>query len=356
MGYRERRGIHLINPETEVKKGLDFGLYIPQALLTNDEIASWNVQTAGGHTLTTGDIFSRTGVERRHIAQHDETSLHMGRLALKEALNGKRRADVVLVSTSYPHKRHMASSFNETERLGAIVTHDFFAACSGFANMISFIKAYEGNFAGLRVALVSTEKYSGTLFDLSSIKSARKNKIPADPSLAQTLFSDGAAAMVFTYGRDLSVLASSNKTFPFEYHNAIRMPIDRSNMVYTFSEIFVPNSRSGRFEQDGRKVYQGVMHVVPPLVEQVVEKAGLQPSDIALVIPHQASGKVIDGLQERLPDYPVLKDMRDGNFSSASIPIALEKAINQGLVVKGDRIVVVGFGAGMYASSSVVQF
>lgn len=119
--------------------------------------------------------------------------------------------------------------------------------------------------------------------------------------------------------------------------------------------------QSDYFQQDGFNVYRAVLEEIPDLIRKAVQKANLKPSDIKLVVPHQGSGKMVDGIQKKFilqngsKEFEVFKYVEEGNFSSASILVALAKAIEQGRVQKGDRVVLAGFGAGLFSSIAVIQ-
>ncbi len=327
---------------------ISFGLYIPQKTLTNREIESWHIRTPGGNLLTAGDILKRTGVERRHVATKSETVEQMALIALEEAMKKKRNAGLIIATTSYPD-RNLSQSLVNAKNYFPLLNIDIYAACSGFTRGLSFIKAHEMDFMGHSVLIVASEKYSDKVFDL-------RKGAESDPSLAQTIFSDGAVAIHFVYGKDLRILSAKNQRLPSELAGSIRMPIDRSRMKPIYIEEPVPQSQSGKFEQDGRTVYRAVIDNVPRLIRETIKAARLREGDIKLVIPHQGSGHIVEGLQDRLPNLNVFRDVSDGNFSSASIPKALYKAREEGLIHRGDKVVLAGFGAGLFASVVVVEF
>lgn len=336
------------NHERERIDTITFGLYLPGQILTNQRIERWRVTTPGGNPLTADSIEKRTGVQRRHIAKPFETVSYMAIQAAKDAMGRKRKISYVLATTSHPDPRiNLSQEINHDLNLKAITNHDIYAACSGFAKTLHHIKAHEAAFMGHSILLVSSEKYSDKVYDL------RRSGTKQDPSLSQTIFSDGAVAMHFTYGKDFRILSAKSKTLPFEYSSAIRVPIKRAK-IPTYTEEFVFPSTTGKFEQDGKRVYRAVMESVPDLIQQTLDEAELEEKDIKLVIPHQGSGHIIEGLQSRL-NMPVFNDIKDGNFSSASIPKAFLKARNAGRIHRRDKVVIAGFGAGLYASVAVVE-
>lgn len=338
------------SPETSKKPEIVFGSYLPKTVLTNQEIESWRVLTPNGHPLTAESIRKRTGVIKRYVADKNETPFSMALHASQEALakTGKN-IDAVIVSTSFPTGENLSSKLQN--EFGVSGFHlDVHAACSGFTLSLAYLKEREKEFLGKKILFVATEKYSPHLYDL------RSDDAHNDASLAQTIFSDGAVAMIFEYGKDLEVISTMNKNFPKEVNDYIKMPIDRSLLTSPFFEIPMPPSASGKLEQDGKKVYEVLCENVPPLIKDTVSSSNLNPLDIQTVFPHQGSFHIVKGLYLRLNEYSVYRDFEEGNFSSASIPKALSKAFEKGEIKKGDTVVLAGFGAGLFASVAVVKF
>lgn len=347
-----RRCDPIAAPEIPNKPDIAFGICLPKGILTNEEIESWAVKTSNGSLLTASSLEQKTGILKRYVADDEETPFSMAICAAREALKKQpqKNIDAVIVSTSFPTGENLSAHVQK--ELGISGRHlDIYAACSGFTLSLAHIKAHEGEFLGKKVLLITTEKYSPYLWDL------RDGLGHDDPSLSQTIFSDGAVAVVFEYGKDMKILAYATKRFPKETEKFIEMPVDRNLLPsLPFIAVFAPKSSSGKFEQDGRNVYRLMCEAIPPLIEETVEKkAGLDPSNIKMVFPHQGSGHMVEGIAKRLPKFSLYPDFKDGNFSSASIPKALMKAIEEGRVEKGDKVVLAGFGAGLFASIAVVQ-
>ncbi len=335
--------------ETLRKPSVVFGTYLPEKILTNQEIESWNVLTPNGNILTADNIQKRTGVAKRYVADSTETPLTMGLSAAQQVLNGKK-ADVIIVSTSFPVGFNVSQRISEELGLSPQSHLDVHAACSGFTLSLAYIKEHEQEFLGKKILFVAAEKYSPYLHDL------RSPGINTDPSLAQTIFSDGAIAMVFEYGKDLKVISAINKEdFPEDTKDCIKMPIDKSLLTSPFLEIPVLYPASEKFEQDGPRVYKLMCENIPPLIKETIRNSGVDPSTIQMIAPHQGSGHMVDGISQRLNGYSVYNDFEEGNFSSASIPKALNVAIKKGEIKKGNIVVLAGFGAGLFASVAVVK-
>jgi 3-oxoacyl-[acyl-carrier-protein] synthase-3 len=110
---------------------------------------------------------------------------------------------------------------------------------------------------------------------------------------------------------------------------------------------------------DGSEVFRFAVRVMVQATEKVLEEAGLSMDDIKLVIPHQANIRIIDGASKRLEidSNKVYANVHKyGNTSSASIPIALDEAAREGLLSKGDNIILVGFGGGLTWASALINW
>lgn len=340
------------SPENAGRPNIGFGIYLPERILTNQEIESWGVLTPNGNPLTSDNIQKRTGIVRRYVANEKETPFSMTLHASQDALRqAKDEIDAaVIVSTSFPTGENL--SFKLQKELGISGYNlDVNAACSGFTFALAHIKDNEEKFLGKRILLVATEKYSPHLRDL------REGGVNTDPSLAQSIFSDGAIAIVFEYGRDLQVLSAIDHKFPSDTDDFIKMPVDKTLFTPRSIDVPVPYPESGKFEQDGLKVYRLICETVPQLIKNAIKGANLNSSQtIQMIIPHQGSGHMVQGISQRLNGYSVYCDFEDGNFSSGSIPKALMSAIKKGEIKKGNIVVLAGFGAGLFASTVVVRF
>lgn len=336
------------SPEIAQKPDIGFGIYLPKKFITNEQIEQLGLKTQSGKLLTAEVIKGKTGIEKRYVANEEETPLFMGLNAAQQVLNGKK-VDAVIVSTSFPVGYNLSARIRDELGLYYGFNIDIHAACSGFTRGLSFIKEHERKFNGKRILFIATEKYSPYLCDL------RNGGISSDPSLAQTIFSDGAVAVMLEYGKDLEVLSKLEFNFPKETENYIKMPIDRSLLVSPFLEIPVPYPSSGKFEQNGKEVFESIRSNIKGLVEQAILEAGFNPPDIKKIFAHQGSGYLIRAIHHNMRDYAVYYDFEEGNFSSASIPKALMKAVNQGEIKRGDNLVLAGFGAGLFASIAVVR-
>lgn len=255
---------------------LEIGTYYPEQVLTNEEIASWKVPK-GRKPLTAQSIYEKIGVKRRFITGEDETALDMGIKAVKSLPNFLESPDMVYFSTSYPDGDNNAEELVRYFDYTPDGFKNIHAACSGFTLSLSQIFENRERFLGKRILLVASEKYSPTLVDLRSDD--------ADPSLAQTIFSDGAVAMSLTEGRDMKILNALSYSFPVEKSACLRMPVNYDLVRHPALTVDIPHSENGHFWMDGTAVYEGVREIVPGLIDTAITGAGLESRQIKMVIP-----------------------------------------------------------------------
>ncbi len=314
---------------------LGIGSYVPERVMTNDEIATM---------VDTSDewIAQRTGIHERRIAGPGESSASLGaeaaRLALASAGVSPLDLDLIVAATASPDYYFPATASLIGERIGAVdvAGYDLSAACTGF--IYALAQGYSQIASGLAgtVLVVGTEVFS-RLLDWG------------DPSTC-ILFGDGAGAVVlgrsdgpgglrsFEMGADgtgaalLSVAAAGNAEF----------------------------KREGPYvKMNGPEVYKFATRVVVDSATRCLEAGGMTVDDVDLFVPHQANRRIIDHAVRRLglSEDKVLANVdRYGNTSAGSIPIGLDEAWRQGRLDSGDVVLMVGFGGGLAWGSSLLEW
>lgn len=330
---------------------IESGIYNPINYITNDEIEGWGIETRTG-LLTAQAVHDKLGISRRFVASDFETTSFMAAEASKKALNGRKDIDAVFVTSSHPMGFNLAIQLAQDMELNPEYVLEVGGARSGFAYLLTHIKKFEKYFKGKNMLIASSEDYHPFLVDLQN-----NPKIEKDPSLAKTIFSSGARALLLKYGKGLEVLSYHNRQLYPRESQSLRMEVNDRLIRGPYLKVPIPRSESGKFEQDGKGVLKAIARVVPNATRLAVAKAGLRPTDIKLLLPHQPSKPGLDILEEHLPEYQgkIYRNTGDGNFSSASIPKALIEAMALGLVQDGDIVVFQGFGAGFMASVVVVR-
>lgn len=333
---------------------LEIAMYEPGIPITNADIEATGVLKPNGKPLTAKGILLSTGIEYRHRAQPYETTHTMAERAVAGLTdNGDiGEASWIIVSTSFPTGKNHALGLTRDYMLHPQIALDVHAACSGFAYALTVLKDNEKALWGKPGLLVATENYSDKMEKPVDGKYQRR--------LDDILFTDGAGAIKFTYGEDLTVLSYRNEEFPPELSACIQMPVNKSLMREPFlpnPPLPIPWPEYDTFTQDGKSVLDIVGNRIPASIRQVVTDAGLTPDDIALIIPHQGSEPVVERLKENLPEYKskIMEDFAGGNMSSASIPRAFMRALLERLVKPVDNVVFAGFGAGPSAATVLVR-
>jgi len=320
---------------------IGWGMAVPEHIVTNDDI-SLLVDTSDDW------IRSRTGIERRHIAQPTESTSVLAIRAAQEALDvadaDPREIDLIILATASPDHSMPSTACQVQDALGA--THagayDLNAGCSGFVYAL----------ASGHQAIASGDH------DLVLVIGADTLSRVLDWTDRDTcvLFGDGAGAVLLRPGNgDTGVLSS---VLGSDGSGADLLQVPAGGSKYPASEDTVSH-KLHYLRMDGRQVYRFATRMLPRATEQAVARAGLKLSDIDLIIPHQANIKIIETAAKRLKlplERFVVNLDEYGNTSAASIPIALCEALESGRVLPGSNLVLVGFGAGLTWAAATVRW
>jgi 3-oxoacyl-[acyl-carrier-protein] synthase-3 len=310
-----------------------WGKYLPPKVLTNQDLE---------RLVNTSDawIMSRTGIRERRIAAADETASTMGiqagRAALESAGLKPKDLNLVIVATCTPDYIFPACASLVQHSLGAknAAAFDVNAACSGFIYALATACQFINSGAYQNILVVGSEVYSRILNwkDRSTC----------------VLFGDGAGAVVIQ-GSDeppglLSFILGNDGS--------------RANSIYAPGPCGTTN---GPFviNMDGPQVFKFAVNIICLATRQAVKAAGLDLSDIELLVPHQANVRILKSAAKALelpPEKVFINVDRYGNTSSASIPIALCEAVEQGRLKEGDHIVLVGFGGGLSWAAMAIEW
>ncbi|HET9986384.1 MAG TPA: beta-ketoacyl-ACP synthase III [Longimicrobiales bacterium] len=317
------------------------GRWLPDNVVTNQDFE---------RTLDTSDewIRERTGIRERRIAPLEIGAAYMGSEAAKIAMCRAGiqpgEIDVLVCATATPDRLLPSTACDIQAALGATnaAAFDVSAACSGF---IYALGVAEGQVAAGRaeiVLVVSAEKMTG-ITDMSDRSTA-------------VLFGDGAGAVVVrksTNGRGLvsNYIRSDGTLAELLWRPAggVRVPMDHAAL----------ERRDHLVKMAGREVFKYAVKSMADAADQALLRAGLTGDDIDLFIPHQANLRIIEATAKyaKVPMEKVYVNVdRYGNMSSATVPIALDEALEQGRVKEGDNILTVAFGAGFTWASSVIRW
>jgi len=319
------------------------GSYAPSRIMTNDDLA---------RIVETSDawIHSRTGIRERRIAGPEETASSMGCIAAHRALAdaglGADAIDAVIVATITPDMPFPATACLVQEKLGLprAFCMDIEAACSGFLYAMEVAASMLQAGKRRHILVIGSEK-------LSSI-------LDWEDRSTCVLFGDGAGAAVLSR----TDAPANGGVIDFRL-GADGSKADILNMPGGGClEPATPDSVARRqhfLKMRGREVFKLAVKVMEQAALEILEQNQLNADDIACVIPHQANLRIIEAIATRL-GLPLerffLNMSRYGNTSAASIPIALDEAYREGRLDKGDRVLMLSFGAGLTWGSALVAW
>lgn len=317
------------------------GMYVPERVLTNDDLA---------RMVETSDewIVERTGIRERRIAAPDQASSDMALIASREALAmaGVEPGDVdhIVLTTTTPDRILPSCACTVQQKLGAnrAAAYDVFAACTGFVFGMGLARSLVGSGTADTVLVVGVETLS-RITDYTDRNTC-------------VLFGDGAGAAVFQ-GCDSGVgVHAVDMHSDGELGEVLEVPagISRnpaSDATVAAHEHFI--------RMQGKKLFPFAVRSMSDSTKRCAELAGWDPSEIDLLIPHQANLRIIEAVRERLglPEEKVYVNIeRYGNTSSASIPIALDECVRSGRLKPGDKLGVAAFGGGVTWGASTMTW
>jgi 3-oxoacyl-[acyl-carrier-protein] synthase-3 len=316
-----------------------YGMYVPGTVLTNADFAK---------LVETSDewIVQRTGIRERRRAAENEYTSHMCIAAIEDLQRAFPAVDIanvefVIVATTTPDYVYPSVAALIQDRLaipkssGAL---DISAACAGFCSALNLAAALIASGQSRNVLVVTGE-------------SLTRSVDYTDRSTC-VLFGDGAAAMLLEYDADACALAGMDAGSDGSAGGALYRTSTRCDIDGVRDE-------SGLLRQQGRDVYRWVLENIPAAIDRILDRAGVQLDEIDWFIPHSANMRMIEALCKRI-DFPREKTLTSleyyGNTSAVSIPLALIPAAREGIVKKGDRILLAGFGGGLVSAGAVLTW
>ena len=312
------------------------GSCLPKQVVTNDDLSK---------IMDTSDewISSRTGIRERHLVVNETTaemSAEAAKQALLEAGMKAEELDLIILGTVSGDHVTPSTACEVQSKIGAVnaVAFDINAACSGF--MFAMNTAY---------AYIQSGIYQNAL--IIGAETLSKIMDWTDRSTC-VLFGDGAGAAV--------VKADETGLIRFVQNSdgAKGMVLACENRLN--NNPLVENSKDLHYvDMDGQEVYKFAVSTVPASINQVLEEAGLAVSDIKYFLLHQANMRIIQSVAKRLKadldKFPTTLE-HYANTSAASVPILLDEVNKKGLLQKGDKLVLAGFGGGLTWSAAVLEW
>ncbi len=284
-------------------------------------------------------IFSRTGMrERRFAAPHESTS----DLATKAALNALEFGDIkpaeldcIIVGTSTADMILPSSACMVQKNIGAVnaFAFDMNAVCSSFVYALEIADNFIRSGKYKKILVIGADTYSKIL-DLQD-----QTTCP--------LFGDGAAAVILGATTEKRGILQSIIRSDGNGWDLIQVPSSGSRKPITAETISL---RENTFKMEGKKVYVFATDVIPQIIEEVTAKEGISPDRLDHIIPHQANVRIIDFIVKKTgiaKEKFLLNLDRYGNTAAASVGLALDENLRNGVIRPGELLLVMGFGGGL---------
>lgn len=314
------------------------GSYLPQRILTNAELAA---------KVDTSDewIIERTGIRQRHIAAADEYTSDLGTAAARKALaNAGLKADdidLIVVATATPDQTFPACATVIQHKLGMIhgVAFDVGAVCSGFLYAISVADALLTSGAHRTALVIGAETFSRLL--------------DWEDRATCVLFGDGAGAVVLRAEQAAGTSADTG-ILAHRLHSDGRY----NDLLYVDGG---PGSTgtTGKLRMKGREVFRHAVTNLAAVMGETLEAAGLKPADVAWLVPHQANLRILEGTAKKLNlplERVIVTVDRHANTSAASVPLALDVAVQDGRIQSGDLLLLEAMGGGFTWGAAAVRW
>ncbi len=317
---------------------LGCGSYLPSRVLTNTELAQ---------TVETSDdwIVQRTGIHERRIAAPGELtsdlSLHAAQAALAHAKVDAQSIDLIVLATSTPDQTFPATAVTVQAGLGIHhgAAFDLQAVCSGFVYALATADGMLRSGMFKRALVIGGETFSRIL--------DWKDRTTC------VLFGDGAGAVVL----------EAQEQAGTKEDRGILTSYLRSDGRYR-DKLYVDGGPSstqttGYLRMDGREVFRYAVGAISEAVEGALEQSGFGADEIDWFVPHQANKRIIDGVARKLglaPEQVVLTLDRHGNTSAASIPLALNDAVADRRIKRGDLVMLEAMGGGFTWGATLIRW
>jgi 3-oxoacyl-[acyl-carrier-protein] synthase-3 len=313
------------------------GGYLPERVVTNKELEQ---------TVDTTDswIVDRTGIKQRHIAAEDEYTCDLAEKAAKNALEmaglKPRDIDLVVVATTTADQVFPSTACLLQARLGihGPAAFDVQAVCTGFVYALSVADKFIKTGAASKALVVGAETFS-RIVDWSDRNTC-------------VLFGDGAGAVVIEASDEPGII-STHLHADGAFEQLLRVPrgISRGYEYIQQREAYV--------EMRGNEVFKMAVTTLGRIVDETLAANGMKKSDVDWLIPHQANIRIINATAKKLrtPMERVVVTVHEhGNTSAASVPLALDVAVRDGRIQRGETLLMEAFGGGFTWGSVLAKY
>ncbi|MTI64757.1 beta-ketoacyl-ACP synthase III [Methylophaga sp.] len=311
------------------------GSYLPEKVLTNHDLEKM-VDT------TDQWITDRTGIKKRHIVADDETTTDLAYQAAIKAMEAagisKNDIDMIIVATTTPTRifPSTASLLQEKLGIGGCPAFDIQAVCTGFVYALTvadkFIKAGGVN----NVLVIGAEAFS-RIVDWTDRNTC-------------VLFGDGAGAVVLQASEEPGIL-STHIHSDGNFNQLLHVPSGPGSKGFNEDTAYV--------DMQGNEVFKVAVKTLSTIVDETLEANNMDKKDVDWLIPHQANIRIIAATARKLNmsmDHVVVTVDEHGNTSAASIPLALDVAVRDGRIKRGETLLFEAFGGGFTWGSALIKY
>jgi 3-oxoacyl-[acyl-carrier-protein] synthase-3 len=316
------------------------GSYVPEKVLTNRDLEEI--------VDTTDDwIYSRTGMRERRIAADDQAASDLGAAAARRAIEDAGitadEIDLIIVATLSPDMFFPSTACFVQEKIGAgnAYCYDLSAACSGFLYALDTARSQIACGAVETALVIGSEKMS-TFIDWEDRSTC-------------ILFGDGAGAAVLRAGGEGRGLMEAVMGSDGSLADLLWTPGGGSRNPMSHEML---DQKMQYLKMEGREVFKHAVVRMGDTVLEVLDKNGVSVDDVKCFIPHQANIRIIDAISKRLgiADRMYCNVEKYANTSSAALAIALDEAVRDGTVQKGDLVVLTVFGGGFTWGANILEW
>ena len=314
------------------------GSYLPEKVLTNHDLEKM-VDTS--HEW----IVERTGIEKRHIAEEGQSTSDLAKVAAKNAMEAAGKTaddiDLVIVATTTPDLIFPSTACLLQKKLGitnSATAFDIQAVCTGFVYALGIADKFIKSGTHKCALVVGAETLS--------------NILDWTDRATCILFADGAGAVVLEESAEPGIL-STHLHADGKYDELLRTKggLSKNKELLDSGGAFV--------EMRGNEVFRVAVNTLGRIVDETLEANNMKKSDVDWLVPHQANIRIINATAKKLKistDHVVVTVHEHGNTSAASVPLALDTAVRDGRIKRGETILLEAFGGGFTWGSALLKY
>ncbi|MBT3335314.1 MAG: ketoacyl-ACP synthase III [Methylococcales bacterium] len=310
------------------------GGYLPEEIRSNDDISKM-VDTSDSW------IYERTGIKNRHVAASHETASSMAEVVARQALEAAgmdaQEIDLIVLASSTPDRVFPSAACLLQQRLEIrdCAAFDVSAACSGFIYALSIADQYIKSGSAKKVLVIGSE-LNTRVVDWTDRGTC-------------ILFGDGAGGVILEASEEPGVL-STHIHSDGKYKDLLYLPNPQAE---------IKSEEDGNIVMKGNEVFRIAVNTLGRIVEETLAANNMTRAEIDWLVPHQANTRIIGATAKKLKmsmDHVVMTLENQGNTSSASVPLALNEAVRDGRIKRGQTILLEAFGGGFTWGSALIKY